>query len=170
MLSTAQHHYSPMFSPLSTDIRSYTSGLASPQRIQTSGLEPFGHASPFVLHSIQPISLHGHGIGPAMKSPTKVRHHPYENLHNTSSSNGIGKGKDSRQRSSGADEKSNSGSVRRRISRACDQCNQLRTKCDGQSPCAHCVGELLLTPPILDMKSKSIFLGAELIRDKSRRI
>lgn len=33
--------------------------------------------------------------------------------------------------------------VRRRISRACDQCNQLRTKCDGQQPCAHCVG----TPP-----------------------
>ncbi|CAK7265831.1 hypothetical protein SEPCBS119000_001719 [Sporothrix epigloea] len=31
------------------------------------------------------------------------------------------------------------GSVRRRISRACDQCNQLRTKCDGQHPCAHCI-------------------------------
>jgi hypothetical protein len=30
--------------------------------------------------------------------------------------------------------------VRRRISRACDQCNQLRTKCDGQQPCAHCIG------------------------------
>jgi len=29
--------------------------------------------------------------------------------------------------------------VRRRISRACDQCNQLRTKCDGKNPCAHCV-------------------------------
>ncbi|CAK7272825.1 hypothetical protein SEPCBS57363_005343 [Sporothrix epigloea] len=29
--------------------------------------------------------------------------------------------------------------VRRRISRACDQCNQLRTKCDGQHPCAHCI-------------------------------
>ncbi|WPH04596.1 Hypothetical protein R9X50_00748800 [Acrodontium crateriforme] len=29
--------------------------------------------------------------------------------------------------------------VRRRISRACDQCNQLRTKCDGKIPCAHCV-------------------------------
>lgn len=28
--------------------------------------------------------------------------------------------------------------VRRRISRACDQCNQLRTRCDGQEPCAHC--------------------------------
>ncbi|GAM86504.1 hypothetical protein ANO11243_045180 [Dothideomycetidae sp. 11243] len=35
--------------------------------------------------------------------------------------------------------KSSNGSVRRRISRACDQCNQLRTKCDGQVPCAHCV-------------------------------
>ena len=35
---------------------------------------------------------------------------------------------------------SSSGQVRRRISRACDQCNQLRTKCDGQHPCAHCIG------------------------------
>jgi hypothetical protein len=33
------------------------------------------------------------------------------------------------------------GPIRRRISRACDQCNQLRTKCDGQHPCAHCIGE-----------------------------
>ncbi|KAK9457108.1 fungal-specific transcription factor domain-containing protein [Dipodascopsis uninucleata] len=30
-------------------------------------------------------------------------------------------------------------SVRRRISRACDRCNQLRTKCDGKQPCMHCV-------------------------------
>ncbi|KAL1311777.1 hypothetical protein AAFC00_001861 [Neodothiora populina] len=36
-------------------------------------------------------------------------------------------------------EKSDSSLVRRRISRACDQCNQLRTKCDGKNPCAHCV-------------------------------
>jgi hypothetical protein len=28
---------------------------------------------------------------------------------------------------------------RKRISRACDQCNQLRTKCDGEKPCAHCI-------------------------------
>ncbi|KAK3720999.1 hypothetical protein LTR37_003289 [Vermiconidia calcicola] len=33
----------------------------------------------------------------------------------------------------------NGQAVRRRISRACDQCNQLRTKCDGKNPCAHCV-------------------------------
>ncbi|KAF2129582.1 hypothetical protein P153DRAFT_385788 [Dothidotthia symphoricarpi CBS 119687] len=32
-----------------------------------------------------------------------------------------------------------SGPVRRRISRACDQCNQLRTKCDGRKPCTHCI-------------------------------
>ncbi|KAK9466460.1 fungal-specific transcription factor domain-containing protein [Lipomyces arxii] len=32
-----------------------------------------------------------------------------------------------------------SSNVRRRISRACDQCNQLRTKCDGKLPCLHCV-------------------------------
>jgi xylanolytic transcriptional activator XlnR len=36
---------------------------------------------------------------------------------------------------------SDTAAVRRRISRACDQCNQLRTKCDGQTPCAHCSGE-----------------------------
>lgn len=29
--------------------------------------------------------------------------------------------------------------IRRRISRACDQCNQLRTKCNGKTPCEHCV-------------------------------
>lgn len=39
--------------------------------------------------------------------------------------------------------------VRRRISRACDQCNQLRTKCDGQSPCAHCTGETLIGTRVL---------------------
>ncbi|PSS02281.1 fungal-specific transcription factor domain-domain-containing protein [Coniella lustricola] len=39
----------------------------------------------------------------------------------------------------GRSSSSTSGPVRRRISRACDQCNQLRTKCDGQHPCAHCI-------------------------------
>ena len=37
--------------------------------------------------------------------------------------------------------------ARRRISRACDQCNQLRTKCDGHNPCAHCVGTDLSSRP-----------------------
>ena len=140
MISTAHHHYSPMFSPLPSDIKSYSSGFPSPQRIQTSGLESFCNASPFTLHPIQPRSLSGHGIGPAMKSPIKVRHHPYDSL-SVSNNSANTKSKDSRPRNAGADDKSNSGPVRRRISRACDQCNQLRTKCDGQSPCAHCIGK-----------------------------
>ncbi|KAK5447836.1 hypothetical protein LTS15_009335 [Exophiala xenobiotica] len=39
---------------------------------------------------------------------------------------------------------SESSAVRRRISRACDQCNQLRTKCDGRQPCAHCTENSLV--------------------------
>ena len=39
---------------------------------------------------------------------------------------------------SGTDQCDSNGNVRKRISRACDQCNQLRTKCDGLHPCAHC--------------------------------
>ncbi|QUC16676.1 uncharacterized protein UV8b_00917 [Ustilaginoidea virens] len=46
------------------------------------------------------------------------------------------------------------GPVRRRISRACDQCNQLRTKCDGKHPCAHCV---------------EYGLGCEYMREKKKR-
>lgn len=30
------------------------------------------------------------------------------------------------------------GPPRKRTTRACDQCNHLRTKCDGKNPCAHC--------------------------------
>ncbi|PFH61218.1 hypothetical protein XA68_17973 [Ophiocordyceps unilateralis] len=43
---------------------------------------------------------------------------------------------------------------RRRVSRACDRCNQLRTKCDGRQPCAHCI----------DFK-----LDCEYIREKKKR-
>jgi hypothetical protein len=35
---------------------------------------------------------------------------------------------------------SSSARARRRVSRACDQCNQLRTRCDGQPQCARCTG------------------------------
>ncbi|PNY29861.1 Xylanolytic transcriptional activator xlnR, partial [Tolypocladium capitatum] len=44
--------------------------------------------------------------------------------------------------------------IRRRISRACDQCNQLRTKCDGRQPCAHCI---------------ELSLGCEYMRQKKKR-
>lgn len=50
--------------------------------------------------------------------------------------------------------------VRRRISRACDQCNQLRTKCDGQQPCAHCIGRLFIPipPPPVGPRRSSILI------------
>ena len=134
MISTAHHHYSPMFSPLPSDLQPFSNGMAHSQRIQTSGLETLGHGSSFALQHMHPLSLPTHSIGPAPKNTTRSRHHPYDNSHI--------RGKDSRQRSLGSEDKAMSGPVRRRISRACDQCNQLRTKCDGMSPCAHCIGRL----------------------------
>ena len=70
-----------------------------------------------------------------MKSPTILRHHPYsqnntEVRHQHRRSSDVGAIVDSKS--------TNTAPVRRRISRACDQCNQLRTRCDGQEPCAHC--------------------------------
>ena len=42
---------------------------------------------------------------------------------------------------------------RKRVTRACDQCNQLRTKCNGGAPCAHCC-ELGLTCNYLRTQKK----------------
>ncbi|KAK9329768.1 fungal-specific transcription factor domain-containing protein [Lipomyces starkeyi] len=44
-----------------------------------------------------------------------------------------------RKSSSGSSSSTDGRNIRRRISRACDQCNQLRTKCDGKQPCLHCL-------------------------------
>lgn len=70
-----------------------------------------------------------------MKSPANLRHHPYgqntsEVRHQRRKTSDTGALEDSKS--------TNTAPVRRRISRACDQCNQLRTRCDGQDPCAHC--------------------------------
>ena len=70
-----------------------------------------------------------------IKSPTNLRHHPYsqnstEVRHQHGKTSDTGALRDSKS--------TNTATVRRRISRACDQCNQLRTRCDGQEPCAHC--------------------------------
>ncbi|KAK9373483.1 fungal-specific transcription factor domain-containing protein [Lipomyces chichibuensis] len=44
-----------------------------------------------------------------------------------------------RKSSSGSSSSTDGRNIRRRITRACDQCNQLRTKCDGKQPCLHCL-------------------------------
>lgn len=75
-----------------------------------------------------------------LKSPTKIRHHPYSSI---SSMRGFGnRGSFDLEMCNGKNQRSFA-PVRRRISRACDQCNQLRTKCNGRDPCAHCVGRSL---------------------------
>ena len=72
---------------------------------------------------------------PKQTSSSNLRHHPYgqknadvRHQHRRSSDLSVA------ANSKGTD----MAPVRRRISRACDQCNQLRTRCDGQEPCAHC--------------------------------
>ncbi|KAL6719157.1 hypothetical protein ACLMJK_003394 [Lecanora helva] len=72
-----------------------------------------------------------------LRSPLRSRHHPYSQpLDGT----GHQYQRDAADRGTNAETKQlSASSVRRRISRACDQCNQLRTKCDGKNPCAHCL-------------------------------
>ncbi|KAF2838671.1 hypothetical protein M501DRAFT_935230 [Patellaria atrata CBS 101060] len=101
--------------------------------LSTSGLDTLAQGSQYALQQLQQGRHHPLANGKAF---IKQRHHPYGNgpinvppRHPQDPM--------SRDRSGRAN--SAAGPVRRRISRACDQCNQLRTKCDGKAPCAHCV-------------------------------
>ncbi|KAF5025798.1 hypothetical protein F66182_2131 [Fusarium sp. NRRL 66182] len=118
------------------------------QNITTSSISPDGNVQQGPMHGsgldslgqghqypIQPLSQHVSHPNPHIERTApqvKNRQHPY--------------GVSSRA--------STSGPIRRRISRACDQCNQLRTKCDGQHPCAHCI---------------EFGLGCEYIRERKKR-
>ena len=103
-----------------------------------------------------------------LKSPARSRHHPYDqdtmaagHQRQRSSDLGAGDGKNT-----------NTGSVRRRISRACDQCNQLRTKCDGKGPCAHCVGTYPTKSSVVRMiltLALEFGLSCEYIRERKKR-
>lgn len=63
--------------------------------------------------------------------------------------------------------------IRRRISRACDQCNQARTKCDGQDPCAHCIGGsgifLFGAYQMISLIRAESGRGCEYIRERKKR-
>ncbi|KAK5117311.1 hypothetical protein LTR62_005928 [Meristemomyces frigidus] len=76
------------------------------------------------------------GVTPVLK---------HRQSYGSASGDGMGSARRESEASMGKMARSSHGqAVRRRISRACDQCNQLRTKCDGKHPCAHC-GEFGLT-------------------------
>lgn len=100
------------------------------QHHQLTGLDVLAQGSQYALQQL-------HDQNQYHQSTTPSSHN------RESSGNGDDDSGRHRQDGSGAmsTSKSAGGPVRRRISRACDQCNQLRTKCDGKNPCAHCVGE-----------------------------
>ncbi|KAK4618137.1 Xylanolytic transcriptional activator xlnR [Fulvia fulva] len=104
------------------------------QRIPTNGLDALAEGSQYAMQQLQQQQARQTAAG--AKPGIKHRH---------SYSNGSANGMDAAHKDSPSAAKGGKGAaangqpVRRRISRACDQCNQLRTKCDGQNPCAHCV-------------------------------
>ncbi|KFA49576.1 hypothetical protein S40293_02835 [Stachybotrys chartarum IBT 40293] len=132
MLSNPLHRFSPYNSLSSSSIMS--NGHAQQGHMHNSGLEMLGQNSHYALQQLhQYVGTSGsHAAGPDHQAKHRLQH----------SFGPAG-------RMSGA-----SGPVRRRISRACDQCNQLRTKCDGQHPCAHCI---------------EFGLGCEYIRERKKR-
>ncbi|TVY46187.1 Xylanolytic transcriptional activator xlnR-like protein [Lachnellula occidentalis] len=108
-----------------------------PSNHMHSGLDTVAHGSQYAFQQLQQ-HVDQQNSQVHRNHNSKHRQHPY--------GHGPANG-----RSSGAGV---SGPIRRRISRACDQCNQLRTKCDGQAPCAHCV---------------EFGLGCEYIRERKKR-
>ncbi len=136
MLSNPLHRFSsyhalPVANMLPT-------GHVPSNHMHGSDLDTLGHGSQYALQQLQ-RHIDVHQTSPnGRNSSSKHRQHPYSGI------SGGASGRGSATNSVGAN-----GPVRRRISRACDQCNQLRTKCDGQNPCAHCVGMTLDSGRIL---------------------
>lgn len=133
--TSIQHLTSPFTSLSSGSLGMRSNGSVPPQPHRPTGLDSLGEGSQYNLQQLQ---LSRNAEGPTNHGTSMDSNEPYymNNQSNFKSS----------QRDSLSDSRPNlrkstsSGPVRRRISRACDQCNQLRTKCDGQSPCAHCIG------------------------------
>lgn len=50
-----------------------------------------------------------------------------------------------------------------------DQCNQLRTRCDGKSPCAHCIGEKNSTGNLCILTAGEFNLACEYARERKKR-
>lgn len=108
---------------------------------QTVGLDTLAEGSQYVLEQLQ-LSREGGNVD--NNTSDSLRHslsRPKDQLFGDNSAYKPSSVRDSLAEARSMIRKSSSsGPVRRRISRACDQCNQLRTKCDGQNPCAHCIG------------------------------
>ncbi|PYH94926.1 Xylanolytic transcriptional activator xlnR [Aspergillus ellipticus CBS 707.79] len=145
MSTTSLQQFTRSFSPFSS--RSQSAGMA---QSQTIGLDTLAEGSQYVLEQLQ-LSRDGAGTGArdgatssSLRNP--LSHSKDQSFYDNEGKQTAGSGfnhptqRDALAEARSAIRKnSSSAPVRRRISRACDQCNQLRTKCDGQHPCAHCV-------------------------------
>ncbi|KAJ9132534.1 Xylanolytic transcriptional activator xlnR [Pleurostoma richardsiae] len=131
MLSNPLHRFSPYHSMQSATLLS--NGHVPSGHLHPAGIDTLAQGSHYALQQLQQhVGVHNPHLARAGPQ-VKHRQHPY---------------------GPGARAASAAGPIRRRISRACDQCNQLRTKCDGQHPCAHCI---------------EFGLGCEYIRERKKR-
>lgn len=135
MSTTSLQQFATSFSPFSN------SQSARMTQSQTVGLDTLAEGSQYVLEQLQ-LSREGGNVD--NNASDSLRHslsRPKDQLFGDDSAYKPSSVRDSLAEARSMIRKSSSsGPVRRRISRACDQCNQLRTKCDGQNPCAHCIG------------------------------
>ncbi|MBE7158259.1 MAG: Zn(II)2Cys6 transcription factor, partial [Rhodospirillales bacterium] len=143
MLSTSHHHFHP---DLYAAHQLFSNGHFPPPQYQMAhpGLDALAESSQYALQQLQQQQQQ-HAMNGGMngqRPPLKDRQSfgasnmaPIGSLANGVRRDSTGGG----MKGGRANSTSNGQAVRRRISRACDQCNQLRTKCDGKSPCQHCV-------------------------------
>ena len=137
MMSTAVHHFGPPFDNYQSSFGMLPQNAHfAPQPLHPPGPEAFSHAPQYAVQPIHHSSMNSDLS--SRKRSISSRYGPYGNgtLGST-----MGSSHQSLSEAHNVGPLGGSAPVRRRISRACDQCNQLRTRCDGQSPCAHCVGE-----------------------------
>ncbi|KAJ5356642.1 Transcription factor [Penicillium concentricum] len=127
------------YSPFSSQAKRMTQS-------QTPGLDTLAEGSQYALEQLQLAREAGAAnipTDPSNSLDSKTSHSQhllYSEQNRTNSGLKDPELRDSLAEARSAIRKNSSATpVRRRISRACDQCNQLRTKCDGQNPCAHCV-------------------------------
>ena len=71
--------------------------------------------------------------GSSASQPLHGRHDNYESRNTRVRESSRGNSTHLRRRPSGP--------IKRRVTRACDPCHRLRTRCDGKRPCSHCQGE-----------------------------
>ncbi|KAF2719365.1 hypothetical protein K431DRAFT_314190 [Polychaeton citri CBS 116435] len=139
-MATMQQQYSSSGFGGGRDHSAVPQTSSGQQQQRNSGLNALAEGSQYVQRLQQ--QQHQDQQSPS-RSASHARHkHSYSD----EAENGLEQQQQQQQDSASGNENATprSGSktgapVRRRITRACDQCNQLRTKCDGKRPCAHCV-------------------------------